>query len=129
MAGAGLLPRRRRTTRHGEQLAFRAVTDAPAVETTRREWEDGHRRLEALADQRDLYRRLLDELELVTAELRRRVGETFTLEQLAAVYADADRWSREVLDERGAAGAHRHAAMIEDAAFHLYSRGAVDYRP
>ena len=46
-----------------------------AVETTRREWEEGHRRLEALADDAGLYRRLLAELEVVTDELRRRVGD------------------------------------------------------
>ena len=112
-----------------ERLAFRAVEVELTVETTRREWEDGHRRLEALAGDAGLYRRLLEELEVVTDELRRRIGETFTLEQLVAAYGDADRWSREVLDERGAGDAHRHATMLEDAAFHRYSRGAVDYRP
>ena len=100
-----------------------------AVETTRREWEEGHRRLEALADDAGLYRRLLAELEVVTDELRRRVGETFTLEQLVTAYGDADRWSREVLDDHGADDAHRHATLLEDAAFHRYSRAAVDYRP
>ena len=100
-----------------------------AVEATRREWEQGHRRLESLADDAALYRRLLDELAVVTDELRRRIGETFTLAQLVDAYGGADRWSREVLEERGAENAHRHATILEDAAFHRYSRGAVDYRP
>ena len=100
-----------------------------AVETTRQEWEEGHRRLVALAADPRLRGRLLDQLQIVTDELRRRVGETFTLEQLAAAYTDAERWSREVLAERGGYDAHSHAAVLEDAAFHLYSRGAVDYRP
>ena len=63
-------------------------------------------------------------------ELRKRVGQTFTLEQLATVYADAERWSRDA----AFAGAPETArpedvATVEDAAFHLYARGAVDYVP
>jgi hypothetical protein len=100
-----------------------------AVDTTRREWEEGHRRLEALASDHALYLRLLDEVRVVTDELRRRVGETFTLRGLAEAYEQADRWSREALEERGDPRAHRYAALVEDAAFHLYSRGASDYRP
>jgi hypothetical protein len=109
---------------------LRAVnTPEAVVESTRREWEAAHRRLQSFVTDESLYGRLLDQLEVVTDELRRRVGEIFTLEQLVAAYGDADEWSREVLDERGAPGAHRDAALLEDAAFHLYSRGASDYRP
>ena len=124
-----MLPRAPSPPGSDERLAFGAVDPEAAVEATRREWEAGHRRLEALADDVSLYRRLLDELDVVTDELRRRVGETFTLEQLVAAYVDADRWSREVVEERGANDAHRHASILEDAAFHRYSRGALDYRP
>lgn len=99
------------------------------MEIRRREWAEGHRRLQALSRDDGLYQRLHDELVLVLDELRRRLGENFTLEQLAGAYDEADRWSREVLTERGSAEAHRHAVLLEDAAFHLYSRGASDYRP
>ena len=34
-----------------------------------------------------------EQVETVTAELRRRVGGSFTLTELAAVYADSDRWT------------------------------------
>ncbi|MBD0347644.1 MAG: hypothetical protein ICV59_00705 [Thermoleophilia bacterium] len=105
------------------------MNDEAAVERTRLEWEEGYRRLEGLAGDAGLYRRVLDELDVVTDELRRRVGETFTLEQLVLAYGEADRWSREALADRGSHDAHRRAAMVEDAAFHRYSRGAVDYRP
>jgi hypothetical protein len=99
------------------------------VETTRREWEEGLRRLEALADDGALYDRLMDQVDVVTDELRRRIGETFTLGELVQAYEHADRWSREALEERGDARAHRYAALVGDAAFHFYSRGASDYRP
>jgi hypothetical protein len=99
------------------------------VETTRREWEEGHRRLEALADDEALYNRLRDQVGIVIDELRRRIGETFTLADLTRAYEHSDRWTREALDERGDPRGYRDAAMVGDAAFHLYSRGASDYRP
>ncbi len=99
------------------------------VETTRREWEESVRRLEALSDDQALYNRLLDQVGVVTDELRRRIGETFTLGELVQAYEHADRWSREALEEHGDPRAYRHAALVGDVAFHLYSRGASDYRP
>ena len=50
-----------------------------ALEATRREWEEGHRRLESAASDRRRYALLLEELELVLDDLRRRIGQTFTL--------------------------------------------------
>jgi len=104
---------------------------ASALETTRREWEEGNHRLQAAASSdRTLYERLLDEVGIVTEQLRRRVGQTFTLDELAAAYGDADRWVQEVLAEaEPAPGWPARSTTAQDAAFHLYSRGAVDYRP
>ena len=65
----------------------------------------------------------------MTAELRRRVGGTFTLRELAAEYAHADVWARHVLAEQGLAGWPRTLTLVEGAAFHLYARGAIDYLP
>ena len=100
------------------------------LESTRHEWQEGHRRLQAAAVDRAGYARLLHEVDVVLEELRRRVGQTFTLDELAAAYADADRWSQEALAEREPGpGWPTRLATVQDAAFHLYSRGAVDYRP
>ncbi|HUK93886.1 MAG TPA: hypothetical protein VLU96_02390 [Gaiellaceae bacterium] len=102
----------------------------PALEATRHEWEEGHRRLETAAGDRARYQQLLAELELVLAELRRRVGQTFTLDQLAETYALADRWVQETLAEHDLdPGWPGRVTIVQDAAFHVYSRGAVDYRP
>ena len=38
------------------------------------------------------YERLLEQVEIVTDELRRRVGQTYSLGELALVYRDAERW-------------------------------------
>jgi hypothetical protein len=100
------------------------------LEATRREWEEGHRRLEAAAHDHQRYGQLLAELELVLDELRRRVGQTFTLEELAATYAGADRWVQDAVAEREpASGWPARLTIVQDAAFHVYSRGAVDYKP
>jgi hypothetical protein len=101
-----------------------------ALETTRSEWEEGNRRLESAASDRPRYERLLAELDLVLDELRKRIGETFTLDELAAAYGDADRWIQAALVEgKPAAGWPARLSIVQDAAFHRYSRGAVDYRP
>jgi hypothetical protein len=99
-------------------------------ESTRREWEEGNRRLQAAAGDRTLYDRLLAEVDLVLEQLRRRVGQTFTLDELASAYGDADRWVQEAMIEaEPAPGWPARSTIAQDAAFHRYSRGAVDYRP
>ena len=101
-----------------------------AVEHARQEWEESARRLEAEARDRAHRDRLLAQVEALTAALRRRIGETFTLADLAREYADADRWSREALAEAEAPPDWpRTLAVVEGAAFHAYARGAVDYVP
>jgi hypothetical protein len=101
-----------------------------AVEQARREWEDGYRRLEEHARDPSIYPRLLAQVEAVTEELRRRVGQTFTLAELAVAYAEAERWVRDAVSERaGTPGWPRTLSLVEDAAFHIYQRGAVDYTP
>ena len=111
-------------------MAVGSAMSSVAVEHARQQWEEGHRRLESSARERATYERLYAQLESVTDELRRRVGQTFTLEQLAAVYATAERWTRDAA-ERGAPERARpeDVTTVEDAAFHLYARGAVDYIP
>ena len=101
-----------------------------ALEQTRREWERGHRLLQEEAREGREGEALLADNEAVLAELRRRVGQTFTLAELADAYAAAESWSREaVAESEPTAGWPRRLATVTDAAFHVYSRGAVDYEP
>jgi hypothetical protein len=65
----------------------------------------------------------------VTAELRKRLGTTFTLSELVDVYASVEDWARDTLAEQGAPGWPRDVTLVADEAFHLYARGAIDYRP
>jgi hypothetical protein len=100
------------------------------VELVRQQWEEGTRRVEGARGDRQRYRALLRQVEVVTTELRRRVGQVFTLEELARAYRDSDRWARAVLDEAQQEGAPPpDAATAADAAFHEYARGAADYAP
>ena len=92
------------------------------------EWEDGTRRLEADRADSRRYRQLLDEVEVVIDELRRRVGGTFTLSELAAAYGDADAWARQAVADRAPGpGWPRDLALVLAAAFHAYQRGASDF--
>ena len=69
-------------------------------------------------------------LRVLTDELRKRVGSTFTLRELADEYGRADDWARDAVAERAThPGWLSSFAIVEGAAFHLYSRGAVDYEP
>jgi hypothetical protein len=100
------------------------------VELARQQWQDGYRRLEEARPNRPRYKRMLKQVEAVTAELRQRIGQTFTLEELTAAYSQADDWTREAAERADEeAGAVEEASTIGDAAFHLYARGAADYAP
>jgi alcohol dehydrogenase class IV len=100
------------------------------VEVARQEWEEGARRLEAAREDRRRYRQLLELLELVLDELRKRIGQTYTLAELVAAYSESDRWAREVLEERAETPAWpRDLSVVLAAAFDAYQRGAIDYEP
>jgi hypothetical protein len=100
------------------------------IEIARHEWRDGTRSLEAAREDPTRYRRLLELHELVLDELRKRVGQTYTLEELVAAYAESDRWGREVLDERAPVpGWPRDLTTVVAGAFDTYQRGAIDYEP
>jgi len=100
------------------------------TEAVRQGWEEGYRRFEAASREPASAERLRVQLEVVTDQLRRRIGQTFTLEQLAALYERADAWTHDAVSEHAPTpGWPRTVVMVQDAAFHLYQRGAVDYTP
>jgi hypothetical protein len=94
-----------------------------AVDHARQQWDEGHRRLESHAADRALYLRLHGLVRRVLDELNRRVGQTFALSELVDAYSESDRWLIDVL------GPVEQLSLVQDAAFYLYARGAVDYRP
>jgi hypothetical protein len=102
----------------------------PADETLlQQEWEEGDRRLEAERGDRRRYEALLRQIEVVTDELRKRVGQTYTLAELAGSYRAAEGWAREVVQERAPSpGWPRDVALVLAAAYYAYQRGATDYQ-
>jgi hypothetical protein len=100
------------------------------IEVSRQQWHDGYQRFLALAAGSAARDRLYLELETISDELRRRIGQTFTLAEAVELYDDAERWATEAVAERAAVrGWARDLAIVLDAAFHLYTRAAVDYIP
>jgi hypothetical protein len=103
---------------------------AVGLDTARREWRDGSARLEGAREDRVRYRRLLEQLDVVNDELRRRVGQTFTLAELASAYDEAEPWARQAVELRAPSpGWPRDLTLVLGAAFDRYQRGAVDYAP
>jgi hypothetical protein len=100
------------------------------LELARQHWREGQRRLEAARSDPPRYARLNTQVELLTAALRGRVGQTFTLDELAHAYEGAEDWARALLeDARPEDAPPPEAAACADAAFHLYARDATDYAP
>jgi hypothetical protein len=101
-----------------------------AVDSARRDWEDGNRRYELASRDAAQAERLSRQFDLISAELRRRVGGTFTVAMLATVYEGSDAWALQTIEEHAPTpGWARSVSMVGDAAFHVYARGAVDYTP
>ncbi len=100
------------------------------LESARREWEEGYRRFERATRDEAQAERLLAQFDIVSAELRRRVGGTFTLRELSEAYGTSEAWLLAAIEEQAPAGSWaRTVSMVGDAAFHTYARGAVDYAP
>ena len=99
------------------------------LDSARLEWENAYRDFTEVSRDAALEERVREQLDAVTTELRRRVGGTFTVRELADEYVRADAWAREALAEQATPGWPRTLTLVEGAAFHLYARGAVDYAP
>jgi hypothetical protein len=103
-----------------------------SLAAARHQWEEGKRRLADEGEDTARSRHLVVLVDAVADELRRHVGQTFTLAELAEAYEAADDWVRDVilrsLPRRSRAGI-RDTALVQDAAFARYAQGASDYRP
>jgi hypothetical protein len=89
------------------------------------QWEEGRRALQAIDDPRR--RRMADRVvEAMRDELRRRIGPTFSAEELAELYGQGTDWAQQVaLDV--APAVEEDSQALADAAFWLYLRGATDF--
>ena len=103
-----------------------------SVASARHQWDEGKRRLAGEGEDTARSRHLDLLVDAVVDELRRRIGQTYTLGDLAGAYDGADDWVRDIivtsLPPRPRAGV-RDAAVIQDAAFARYAQGALDDSP
>src|SRR5215211_1730737 len=88
-----------------------------AVENALFQWQEGERRVSQAPD-------LEAAVEVVLDELRRRLGSSFVLDELAGYYSEGTDWA-EQLAVRCAAGTD--AAAVVDAAFARYAREASNF--
>jgi hypothetical protein len=89
------------------------------------QWESGKRRLEEISEPRE--RRMADRVvDAIRVELRRRIGPTFSAEELAELYSKGTDWCQQVAIDV-APMMEGEAQSLGDAAFWLYLRGATDF--
>ena len=86
------------------------------------QWQDGERRVRG-AEPRD-QGRIEGATGAVLGELRRRLGSSFTIGELAELYAEGVEWAEDVA--HSAQGGTDSVAAV-DAAFGRYAREASDY--
>jgi hypothetical protein len=99
-----------------------------AVEVAMQEWTEGTRRLAALevtAARRTVVHAVVAE---IAAEVERRIGQTFTLAELAAQYGDAAAWSLDIAMRVSQQPLAHDLSIVQDAAFARVARNAIDYR-
>ena len=92
------------------------------------QWEEGANRLQELSSEPRAARSAYRAVEAIRDELRRRIGPTFSAQELAELYGRGTDWCLEVAG-RGAPGsaADLDPQAIVDGAFFQYLRGAYDY--
>jgi hypothetical protein len=86
------------------------------------QWEEGERRVtEAPGVER---RQLEDAATEVTGELRRRLGGSYSVGELAELYSSGTDWAEQIAHR---AGAGTDSAWVVDACFFRYASGASDF--
>jgi hypothetical protein len=95
-------------------------------ETALHYWQQGERRLrQAPAERRVVLERVTERL---VEELRRRLGSTFTSEELAGLYGQGTDWCLPVAARTAPDAPWAwEAETVADAAFARYVRDAVDF--
>jgi hypothetical protein len=104
-----------------------APEPSPEVENAVLQWEEGYGRLEDARSEPPLYRALGRTVVAIQNELRKRLGSTFSVAELAALYREAD-WPLDVAMRTRPEDLRRwDPSVATDAAFYLYMREAADF--
>jgi hypothetical protein len=92
------------------------------------QWEEGASRLSELSTDPRAARTAARAVEAIREELRRRIGPTFTAQELAELYGRGTDWCLEAArNALPMAAVDLDPQAIVDGAFFQYLRGAKDY--
>jgi hypothetical protein len=92
------------------------------------QWEEGARRLGELSRDPRAARTATRAVDSIRDELRRRIGPTFTAQELADLYGRGTDWCLEAARRAAPmAAVDLDTQAIVDGAFYLYLRGASNY--
>jgi hypothetical protein len=106
----------------------RATEQSPEVENAVFQWEEGYRRLQEARSEPPLYRALGRTVVAIEGELRKRLGSTFSVGELAVLYRQGTDWTLELALRAIPEDARRwDPSVAVDAAFYLYMREAADF--
>ena len=96
-----------------------------SFDTALQQWRAGEAHIaQAPPEQQAAVRRVEDAL---VAELRRRLGGAFTVDELTALYESGTSWCLDLAAEIAPGAPWTWDARVADAAFARYVRGAVDF--
>jgi hypothetical protein len=92
------------------------------IENARFQWDEGERRLREAqgSESRHMETALRD----VTDEIRRRLGSSFSIAELASFYGEGTDWADAVAQRRFSG---LETSYVVDAAFGRYAREAADF--
>jgi hypothetical protein len=92
------------------------------------QWEEGASRLRELSREPRTARTAARAVDAIRDELRRRIGPTFSAQELAEHYAGGTDWALEAARQAAPMEAvDLDTEAIVDGAFYLHLRGAYDY--
>ena len=98
----------------------------PDFENARAQWDEGQRRL---ADAPEDEQRMLERVtQSIQAELRRRLGGAFTVDELVELYEQGTDWTTDIAVSVAPEDPYAwDVRTVADAAFGRYLRSATDY--
>jgi hypothetical protein len=97
------------------------------VENAVFQWEEGYRTLQAARPNPAAYRTLARAVVAVQDELRKRLGSSFSIPELAALYRESGDWTQLTIASDSDQAPPLDTAAAVDAAFYLYMREASDF--
>jgi hypothetical protein len=112
--------------RAGRLIASKNVSFA--IDNAILQWEEGYRTIDAARSRGPEFRALGRAVVLVQDELRKRLGSSFTVAELASLYRASTDWALDLamrvsVDEKPPID----SSAVVDAAFYLYMREASDF--